>query len=269
MRVIVLLLGVLVSHLSAAEEPKRNLEAAKRTWETVIAAKGGRDRLHGIRTLGVRYEGTDKRFLSTASWYGRIAYELPNRVWGRGQDAPFRRDMPGLFSLRAMDAEAGVGWDLGSGSKNEPKQYGSKIVSALVANKVCEANELYLLETKWYQPKIVALSETTWRGRQVIVIYVASCNGSAAYLIDPHLRLPVGFVYLSGKKIEGMPPIPQQTGPSLGYAFQDYVSVDGVQLPSQTTLGHMTYEINREYPRSLFSTPPQLSDWGPWPAGRN
>jgi hypothetical protein len=251
---------VMVLQLSAQPSPKQNAEAAKRVWEEVIKAKGGRERLYAIRTLGIRYEGTERRWLRNITWNGRRAIEFPYRVWRRGQDAPFQADRPGLSSHLVMDAETRVGWVYGS-----PEHIKPSIVSAVVKNNICDAAENYLLETKWYQPKIVGLSETKWFGRNVLVIYAETCSGSSAYLIDPETKLPVGLVYLWGMKLESSPPIPNQTGPMIGRGFENYESVDGVQLPRKTTLGNMTFEMNRQYPKSLFTTPPVPSDWGPWP----
>lgn len=278
--------------LSRAQVFEANPTAAKEVWESVIAAKGGRERLHAVRTFGVRMKG--------GTWYEpgyqMRAYEFPSKVWMRtGPIEPF---------VGAYDSERRMGAyvvrhyrELHAPKKGQVEDSGQTSDPVMVKRDVdgenCYAIRNFLLETSWYRPEIVAVTEMKWRGQDAFVLYVNGCSNAYAYIIDAKTRLPsevIGFL-TTGKRWDekNLPPIPSPECPnkrdnphcySSGPQFEDYVSVEGVMLPKR--LGHrfgngnerlwaddkMTYEINREYPDSLFMTPPTLSDWGPWPSSR-
>lgn len=254
----------------------RNVEAVRREWESVIAAKGGRDRLFNVHSFGVSYESSYRG----QRWYGLEAYSFPLRVWARSRNLPPGHHIPAMIEV--LNGEKGVGWAAIGGSTDQrttprlawdsrvPSEHGwvytdpAQVIKE-AKSKTCQAVVLYLLETKWYQPEIVAADESTWIGKDVLVIYVKSCDGPAAYVIDPKTKLPVAYIFFGIREFGAeLPPLPKRYEFGLS-RFDDYVAVDGLLMPRKTTYGEMKYEINRDYPDSLFTKPPQLSDWGPWP----
>lgn len=266
----------------------RNVQDAKREWETVMAAKGGREKLWSVKTLGVRYQVVKA---GRVIGYGREAYDFPSRVWLRYQDPPYRRGMRMSPTIEVLSGDAGIGWirtdtDYRELAREVPRNQHGWIITDRglkagdpgtaekdASGEVCRASTLYLLETKWYQPEIVAVDESKWIGKDVLVIYVKSCDGPAAYAIDPKTKLPLAYVFFALREFgTELPPLPKRN--ELGvYRFADYVDVSGLLMPGLATppgmglatLDEMKFEINRQYPDSLFTKPPKLSDWGPWP----
>ncbi|HWR37705.1 MAG TPA: hypothetical protein VN622_17725 [Clostridia bacterium] len=260
--VIALLVLLPLCGWSSKPSPERNVEAAKKVWESVIAAKGGRDRLHAVRTLGVRLDGG-------RDWYQLYAFEFPSKVWKRtGPDEPV---------VKVLDGERGTGAFVGRHFKklHSPRK-GQVEVSIAAINpenvklsveaEVCYAVVHFLLETAWRRPEIVALDETVRLGKPVLVVYVNDCFGGAAYVIDPVTKLPSEYINFDVRRIgDKLPPLPQASRSSVG-RLDNYVAIDGIMLPGRTygREGKMTYEVNRDYPESLFHTAPTLSDWGLW-----
>lgn len=262
---------VFVSLLGLADEKAnrkvspQNTEAAKRAWEKVIAAKGGRERLMGVRTFAVLDEWHGKRRKHDPGGYGRTVFEFPSKYWHRGHGLYFRRDVPGFLMQKVANVDESIMWDFYNG-ENHYENVTKEKVQKFIKEMTCRVVPLYLPETRWYQPTVIALDEMRWYKKDVLVIYVISCFGPAAYVIDPATNLPLFYTILPRADFEKeLPAIPERVG--IGdWMFADYISVEGVMLPKKVSgLGDMTYEINREYPNSMFTKQPELNDWGPWP----
>jgi hypothetical protein len=248
---------------TASYASQRNVEAARRAWESVIEAKGGRNLLQGVRTLGIQSQYDGAQGLRSFRSYSRQVYEFPSRVWIRGVDPPYQPNLSPLLILEAWDADAGIGWLTNGTSVPKPRDFAT--ITKMAKEKSCKTAELFLLESKWYQPEIIAVDESKWMKKDALVIYVNSCSGPAAYVVDLQTRLPLAFILFPISQFgDKLPPLPTKYRYGV-WRFDEYAPVDGIMMPRKTGFGDTTYEINREYPRSLFTKRPEVSDWGPWP----
>ena len=248
---------------TADHRSQRNVKTARHAWESVIEAKGGRNLLHSVRTLGVRsqYDGTQGlRSFHSYSWQ---VYDFPSRVWIRAVDPPYQANLPPLLNLESWDAETGLGWFVDPNIVT--KATDSATATKMAKEESCKATELFLLESKWFQPEIVAVDESKWIKKDALVIYVKSCSGPAAYVVDPKTRLPLAFILFPISQFgDELPPLPTKYRYGV-WRFDEYALADGIMMPRKTGFGETSYEINHNYPRSLFTQPPESSDWGPWP----
>jgi len=265
MKFAILIGAVIIPLLSAAQlNSTKKSETARRLWESTIQAKGGHDRLQRVTSLGILSENTWQKGFRSFHSYSRKVFDLPSKVWIRALDLPYQLDVPSILIMEALDIDTERGWTKVQGAP--PQLLEPDKVQKLVKYQVCEMTQLYLLESSWYQPRIVALDESKWMGQNVFVLYVDGCWGPAAYVIDPASRLPIAFAKFPINQFgDELPQLPERSGYGV-WLLDDYGAVDGIQLPSKTNLGNTKYELNKKYSLSLFTTAPAESDWGPWPA---
>lgn len=246
-----LLLAVLTVFGFWADVPVRNKAAAQKEWDRVIAAKGGRERLLNVRSFGLRASGR-------RNTYQRRVFVFPTKLWLRTRDVK-----PIGILLLAIDGD--------KDSDSAPPGVSLITIpgtprSKFLRNEFCNLTTYYLLESSMTTPEIIGIDEDKLNGDDVELIYVRGCFGDGAYVVDPQSKLPRAYVKFN-RPVDTFPKLRDVS--ILRWTFSDYKEVDGIMLPMTTSFGKMYYEINRNYPDSLFSTAPRWNDWGPWPPEPN
>lgn len=223
----------------AAEQPVQteSIRVAKELWDSAIEAKGGRERLHSIKTLVVR----DKRELEL------FVFPSFNLFWFDLRPSAF-----GLI-IESFNFESDRGYTLFANDQRLKEH--ARIIEKGYASRLAREQLMYLLETQWFRPELVVGA----RGKQADTVAV-----KVDYL---------GYMYRADVVLDKSTHLPNEirfyepltvTKPSNILRFHKYVEVDGVMLPSlmsNPTMGTRqeipsTFEINPEYdPEFLIKAP--------------
>ena len=223
------------------------------TWERVVAAKGGRSRLHAVHTLVIRTNdlapGGDQRFRRAV---GTVQYEFvrafPDRSWTWEDYRPGQMG----FAAEVFNISRRLNWESRRGGKAVPLRWSDSSERAL-RSRLLEDQLIYLLETRFAKPTL----RKTWRdGDTVMIEGEAPGLQRLIYVIDGRSMLPRSItltpapVALPDKP--GLHPVPSES-----YEFDRYTSVDGIQMPSQVKgLGEVSFTVNPDIDPKLFETPP-------------
>ncbi|MFN7993302.1 MAG: hypothetical protein U0Q18_06860 [Bryobacteraceae bacterium] len=231
-------------------------EDARGLWEQVVQAKGGHERLHGIKTLAVYMKPVRQvLFTPAATWF----FVFPDRY--------FEYDGPGSGEYPYASAK-GVGLApsprclVVNGSTDRIAMDATGIPHTVWTLTPIERDRLtlnqlvYLLESAWLQPIPVSS-----RGRALTVeaggrTFELSLNGS-------HLPERIVSAALPGEKSKNI----------YDYRLLHYREVDGIALPARViwTVNRQAqwtwdvdYEINGRYNPKFFEHMPDLA-LGPEP----
>ena len=249
------------------------VRGANELWEQSIVAKGGREKLHAVRTLVVSskseyLEGPkDIRGHHIESFYA-----LPDKLW------EWEDYRPGAFGLNisVFDFGRAVAWELSDrwrsampiktkpdpppnpGSPGYTPNADAKYRS--MRGMFLKQQLVYLMETKFLKPSFVRARKTRLHAKNVDVVEGSFDDGRGIqFYLDPKTHLPVTIVFI--KKFESGPDYVEVI------RLADYVEVSGIQMPSRVSWGsdednRTTYQINVSYDPSIFERPPRI-DMGP------
>ncbi len=286
-----------------AKSQDKNVEQAKELWEKVIAAKGGRENLHKVKTLAVTtksYSPYDKKEFRNSHYVE--FYLLPDKWWWWIDDRPRFN-----LTIRQYDFGKELGYEVSEGkvtgvyvvesrnksdygkqrehqifdnyilTTNRPKkmqdiskrsseiQYDESSFNNNIKESFFEWQLTYLMETKWFQPKIERLKTEKVKGKQIEVVEVLFGRLKIEYFIDPKTYLP--------NRIKIRTWIEEtQSYYEIGYFLEDYIEVEGVKLPQIIKQGKKTktktvYQVNGKYNEKLFDNPPSIeAGAGAWKA---
>jgi len=212
-----------------AEAREGSRAEAERIWESAVAAKGGRERLHAVHSI-----------LDTTAWgkYRLVSlYAFPGRFWRYDQE-------PEPFGLSAemINAERGVGYVANSDDPKSPHGLGGDFPAS--ARYVNNTEQMYyLLETRWLKPQPFEASAGEVGGRRADVVRARVAGREAVFFFDrkTHLTLKVVF--------------PSTNGEGPGVWFKDYAEVDGVMLPTK-----VSYHRNNKYLACSFLLNPNFDE---------
>lgn len=235
---------------SAARGQKRtqgndSMSEANRLWELAVAAKGGRQKLEQVNSLAVFYEY--KR--------GLVSNELfvfPDKRWDWFDTGPYSK-YPLIASVKNFEQKV-------SCINQRHVREGCEPIGNFSKRSYLEDPQLlYLLETKWVKPELIAASKDTLGIRPVDVVKVQLEMFQISVYLDTRTHLPIRVAYHV-----------TEDGPRLKagdvfewYGLSDYQDVDGILLPHKISHTHsptrrLRYEINPEYDPSIFTRKPDL-----------
>lgn len=231
----------------AQKTPEANSKPeAKRLWDLAVNAKGGRERLEQVNSLAVFYE----------YFKGHPSVELyvfPNKRW----------DWYDTSSSHTYPLEA-YGLDFEKKIHCVNHRYVSEgcepIGNFSKRGYLEDPQLLYLLETKWVKPELLAASKGALGIRSVDIVKVQLEIFQISVYLDSKTHLPQRIAYHvnEGGRFLKAGDIFQW------YGLSDYRDVNGIMMPhkishtdSQTR--HIRYEINPAYDPGVFTRKPDLS----------
>lgn len=250
-----LLAGCFLSQLNVATAKQLEVtqiqhterQEARRFWDAVITAKGGRERLHRVENALVRDflpEKDDKV-------YGKIGeihlFAFPNRYW--------KWSYAGPYPLPSMDVYTGDHFYGITSSGTEVDPGGDP------QGWMEEESIVWLLETRWFRPEPVRVTRQRVGKQQVDVIETNLDGKRFDFTVDIE-SLMILKVSRYGKVSQ------QRTRPWREDVFKDYVAVDGIQMPAKDALlddGKLgpwytsQFSFNVKYNPHLFDVPPHLT----------
>jgi len=211
----------------------------KAFWERVIAAKGGRERLHAVTTLVVSVDGRQARAMDSGRPVGEIhntyVHQLPDRFWLWEDTRPSRRT---AFSVAVFNALNRTTWFASAGGAAvEQRYFESQLIN------VVQRDELtYLLETRFIQPTPAKLSMEP-DGKTAVIEVHAPGFAKVTHRVDLKTYLPVeSTVYFETF--------------SHVLRIQSYTTIDGLKMPSRISGQDVSFTINPQIDPKLFDTPP-------------
>jgi hypothetical protein len=239
---------------------KERVEAEK-LWEQIIEAKGGRKKLHSVTNM-VLTKGDKPDNL------GVFFYVFPNKYWRWTQGPP----SPKTIWVHMTNLDYGVymvasNEGLVGNDKLSEEDHNLTLVEKLTHGCV------YLLETKWLQPKPTRVERTKIDKEQLDVVETHLYDSTIGiderldFAVEPETLLVRWVVrYYNGK-------------PLFYYYFDRYTTVEGIQMPlrygDQRNFTEKKYfiplkfELNVKYNEQLFEKPPTVEAgsgaWKPKP----
>lgn len=256
-------------------------QEAERLWELAIAAKGGRERLYGIRNFVV---SSKSRFRSSSRPDVAVGITEDNLFILLGKWWNFEDYRPGKmgFSINVLDFDRNIRWHASPGAKvpRSPSPDLEKVALEDFKYRFRQAQFLYLLETKWAKPTLVrtrtesiglnkydvietviaeremrrAVREKSTKRLQVEVIEDEREVRADVYL-DRKTHLPVRIV-IDGKAARG-----SGKGKMDDICIlDDYADFSGILMPQRVNCGDQenrtSYQFNVDYDESIFEHPP-------------
>jgi len=222
-----------------AEEEQR----ARKLWEAAVVAKGGREKLRGVRSL---YVVTEDR--SGSRDYN--LYVFPDRSLQYSYWAAFERTDIDIYNGRLNV----TWWQEGS----DPAQRLKDNETAVEHMK--RDQMLFLLVTKWLEPKPLR-ARKEWIGLKRVDVVEMDVDGwRVDYYLDSKTRLPVRVMF-------GLSYLERAKGKMNRVVdMSDYAAVDGIMMPHkliytfsdgpERSEQRAKYEINVEYDEQVFERPP-------------
>jgi hypothetical protein len=173
--------------VQSTDRKKDTEQEARRLWEQAIAAKGGREKLCGVKNMVIssRAEyGTHQG--KRNSWYQEELVVFPDKTW-------HWNDMrPDVFGLRI-----------------EMRNYGAKTAYVLTPEvpkeeirhltndykweqtPLLNIQVLYFLETSWVKPVPIAVHQDKVKGQTVDVVQTQVLGERVDFALDAQTHLPV------------------------------------------------------------------------------
>jgi hypothetical protein len=211
-----------------------------------IAAKGGRENLHGAKSLLTSYHRTLKLCV------------FPDRLWEWDDSRP----SPFGLSVRMYNTGLQIGYYLKKGMKKPVQDYDPEyIIGRLMRDQL-----VYFMETAWVKPVPYDYGEDFFRGQPVDVVYARIGDMKISYLLDRNTHLPVAYrhhVTIHQRKLPTGHIIPEHES-ARPITLVDYVDVNGIKMPSkvqylpETAFVLKTYQINVQFDPTLFERPPSI-----------
>lgn len=235
--------------VAAASGTQDDRQKAVSVWEQAIAAKGGRDRLHGILSVAVREK---------SGIMSQIVCELPNRWWEYDDYRP----LPLGYSVRVVNTETGLGWASYDGHPAGAFRRPDRDT----AYRLRQLQYVYFLETRWVRASPLRASRVRLGFRRVERVETEIDDDAVVFYLDLTTHLPVRIE--TSRTFTVKPPRPGAFRDNTvltserKYIFKldGYHEVAGIQVPGRVTLsGHTVQsrvEINPDYEPAIFNQPP-------------
>ena len=234
---------------------------AERIWEQAIAAKGGRERLYGVRNMVIMSSGSYKalRFkispdkevesksLRPSGLYREELFVFPSRYWAWDD---YRPAVFGLW-IHVYDYSRRTKYVITDGEPHHPAE---TIEDKEMDLPLYFPQLMYLLESNWLKPKPLRVHVE----RSIDVVETELERRRYDFGIDRSTKLPVSFTSYSeyaGKTYQNE------------VKFLDYKEVGGIMVPLAVQMGdgHKEYsaiKFNVDYNENIFASAPSI-DGGP------
>lgn len=231
----------------ARETSQSNL--AEQIWEQAIAAKGGREELHGVRNFFISARGEYRTSTFKRNQVRQeVLYVLPDKFWSW---TDYRPDVFGL-RIQMYNYEKSTKYTLSEGEPNRQLEPIDEMDRK--TRDVLWSLLPYLPETKWLKPVLVGA--TAGRvGRQTVDIVETTVNGKRVdFAFDRTTHLPTRVSYY-------------RTVTNKTYVttidLADYVEVGGLKLPQSVrfedgTRDKKSYQLNVGYKEDIFTKPTRI-----------
>lgn len=241
---------------ATAETREQVRQEAEKLWEQAVTAKGGRERLYGVRNFVVssnsRYGQSPRADVATGIVEENL-YVLPGKWWS------FRDYRPGKlgYGVNLLDFERNTGWISSGGRPPVPVE--RRDLFDDFKYRFRQAQFIYLLETETVKPTLIKARSAFVGFKKFDVIETTIDGARVDFYLDRKTHLPVRIV-------TGATPGARATG-KLNYTVRldDYIDIDGIRMPQKVSYGdadnRTTYHINVAYNQRLFERPP-TSDMG-------
>jgi hypothetical protein len=220
---------------------------AKATWEAMVAAKGGRQRLERINRFLIIEQYRWKRLLGSSTLDFRTLYILPDFVW-QWKD----------YGSKMFGTEA----SLTDYRRNEEviSRWGAEVTARKQINSRQDDAylTLFLFETRWHKPRLTACTDgtavdTDWTIKLDVAVPDASTS--------------IRFFLPRGCFLPNRAEIRQADQSVLVYRFDDYTPFQGIVLPRLRQLMEthksipyrLRYEIDPECDAHFLERTPAIS----------
>ncbi len=235
-------------------------------WNRMVAAKGGRERLHSVQTFRATLRqkvGRFTRYPGLISKHTEKIFALPDRLWEwyDFRPEPIPTDQPGHhFDARLQNTTDCWKWSSVNGGRAD---YHTHLNNCFLPRAYREQLMLYLLETRDFQP--VPLRVTSGGRNRERVEVKAPDFESVTYLVDTKTSLPIEVLVIpllkrtwdGGSEIVKGHPLLHTLGPHL--------EVSGIMMPTKVDGADVNSEINLAVDPRLFTTPPDgVADADAW-----
>jgi hypothetical protein len=246
---IVALLSISVSAVAYANHQTGNADRleAEKLWEAMIAARGGRERLHAVTNVQMSEHEKYWQLLRRLEINYEGMFVFPNKAWEWD-------DQKGTvfgMSVRLNNFETNTHLsyvDAGHGARVTP------IINPSDRNLV--RLQLHLFgETRWVRPvpQRTRLGKLDNRELDVVEVRIDElppAERKVEFWLDRQSHLPVQVVYYStikSRELSGAVPLSK------------YVEVNGIKIPGQIGRVRAKYQLNVEYDPRVFEQPPGIS----------
>ena len=224
-------------------------------WEQAIAAKGGRARLHEVRSLAILETTRFRRPVRGIAErrVDMIVTELPDKWW------EFLDYRPGAMghSVHVVDTRTGSGWSTIGG--NTPRPLLRPDTHA--AFRLRELQCVYLMETRWVQPIPLRATRVKRGFKMLDRVETRVDDDVVIYDLDPRSHLPIHIEVAHRITATAPRPSVRRTGVlKYSYEIDSYQEVAGLRVPARLKRGadrsEARVEVNPDYKRSIFIEPP-------------
>ena len=224
-------------------------DLAERIWEQGIAAKGGRDALHGVSTLVVSARGDYRtRVLKRNTIRQEVLYVLPDKFWSWSD---YRPDVFGL-RIEMYNYERSTKYVISDGEPNRQLEPINEVDRK--TRDLLWALVPYLPETKWLKPELVG-AKAGRVGQQTVDIVETTVKGKRVDLaFDRKTHLPIRISYYSTYKNKTY---------VTAIDLANYVEVGGIKLPQTLSFDdgmqyQQSYKLNVGYKEDIFTKPTHI-----------
>jgi len=222
---VIVILTITVSVQGQSKETDSNRALAQQIWEEALQAKGGRDRLHAVQnflTSGeIHVDAVKGSHISEVQWLRA----LPGKAWLYEYTPEF------IVSLDAtvINLERNLCVKTLSPAKgNVPPR--SFCLPTTYTERLIQDPIIYLMETNSLRPVPIRTYEGKRGLNRVDVVETAVGKYRFDFYLDRKTKLPVKLVTDEYEGIfEGTRPM------GLTIYFDNYVTVDGIKMPTRVT----------------------------------
>ena len=199
------IISLLCLSVTVAGSAQEDRQTALALWEEAIAARGGRERLAGIRSFAILQKTRFRGFMTRDVARGKvdqIVCELPDKWW------EFLDYRPGLmgYSVEVVDTLTGLGWGSLSGTPARP----FRRPDTNAAYRMRQLQYVYFLQTRSVQPRPRGASRVRLGLRSADRVDTVMDDESVVFYFDPATHLPLRIE--TSRKITLKPPRPEVKG---------------------------------------------------------
>jgi hypothetical protein len=237
--VVIVILAINVSAKGQAEATDINRARARQLWEEALQAKGGRDRLHAVQNFlisgEIQVEAVKGSHTTEVQWL----HVLPGKAWLHEYTPEF------VVSLDAtvINIERDLCMKILSPARGDVPSL-SLCLPTAYAERLIQNPTIYLIETKWIRPVPIRTYEGRRGLKRVDVVETAVGNLRVDFYLDRKTRLPVKLVTDEYGAI-----YKETQAKGLTVYFDNYVTIDGIQMPTKVV------REPRHVPLNEFSVP--------------
>lgn len=229
-----------------AQDVDTNRQRAETLWEEAIRAKGGRERLHSIESFVISSNIDAYLITSALDSNARRSqveteterlYVMPGKAWLYEFTPDFNVSLEATVINKDRNlcfvtlAPVGPMHSVPGLSLCVPTTWSERLIQDPV---------LYLMETRWVRP-VPVRTRTEGKGKkQQDVIETKVGQLPVDFYLDRKTHLPAKLVT---EKYHGDPRMPRRM--DLMVTFEDYVEVDGIQMPRRVIREPLLTEVVR------------------------